>query len=210
MPIIVRRPAVRVRSPRDDELYVMMVFERHASHCARCEDPLHAYRVGRSLCPRGMQRAVDVTSYLCNRHGDTYSVAGFESPRRTGIKIHRDYAAVRGLLVAVERGMQLCQKQTMPRPTVHHYYDRTFAVPRQRSSVSLLPSSSSDEQTSRRQYVRVIERNPRDIQNNRCRVSVYQVCRRGRGSLCISDMADRAKRDGTYLRVHSPIRYYRH
>ena len=202
-----RRRIVRVRSPRDDELYVMMVFERHASHCEHCKDPLHAYEAGHSLCVRGEQCAVDVAAYLYNKHGDTYSVVGREGHRSERIKIYRDYPAVRGLLLAVESGMVLPRKRLELSPPDRTYTVRPVCRPSSSSSSSSPPPQPDQQQPDPR-YVRVIDRGPRDLKHKRRRVTVYHTIWGSRlGYRYDSDVAVRVKLARTYVRVYRPGRY---
>lgn len=55
-------PVLTVRDPNDDESFVLLEFERHASHCSRYSGPLSAYCEGRRLCVRGNQYANSVTN----------------------------------------------------------------------------------------------------------------------------------------------------
>ena len=114
------------RQPHDDELYVMRAFSRHASHCASCEHPYEVYRRGRTLCPKGHQRAVDVAQYVYNKAGQAYSLVDREGNQRVQIEIPVKCEPVRELLQAMERGLRLMRKA----PAVS--YDKNYPVaPRQ-------------------------------------------------------------------------------
>ncbi|BAE57111.1 unnamed protein product [Aspergillus oryzae RIB40] len=101
-PVEVVDPVLPVRDLEADEEYVMVAFERHASHCTRCADPLRARKDDRSLCERGHQYAVDVADYLYSKNGKSYSTLDRERNQPTLVKIPRDCRAVRALLLAIE------------------------------------------------------------------------------------------------------------
>ena len=103
-------PATYSRLPHDDELYVMKAFTRHASHCSTCVHPYDVHRKGGSLCSKGNQRALDVTQYIFNRAGQSFSVVDLEGDRRVQMEIPADCAVVRELLKALERGLRLRRK----------------------------------------------------------------------------------------------------
>ena len=62
------------RLPRDDEVYVMKAFTRHASHCSTCAHPYETYCIGDTLCYKGYQRALDVTKHVFSIAGQTYDI----------------------------------------------------------------------------------------------------------------------------------------
>lgn len=198
------RPIVRMRKPRDDELYVMMVFEHHAAHCHQCKDPLHAHRSGRTLCDRGLQCAVDVADYLYTRHGETYSVIGLEKRRPTLVRIHYRYTAVYGLLLAIEEGLIVQPKQSST-PTVDHRNSNS-------RTYTLSPRQESPPQKKPVRYVKVIEREPADLRRSRHGIarhhSRFDPSRRG--SLYEPDPVECIKRTRRYLRVYRPVHSYSH
>lgn len=112
-------PATYSRLPHDDELYVMKAFARHASHCSPCAHPYEVHRKGGSLCSKGHQRALDVTQYVFNKAGQTFSVVDLEGDRRVQMEIPVDCAVVRELLKAMERGLRLRRKVPVPSETYH-------------------------------------------------------------------------------------------
>lgn len=152
------------RLPRDDELYVMKAFARHASHCAACAHPYDAFRRGGTLCSRGHQRALDVAQYLYNKAGHAHSVIDREQGQRVHVEIPARCDAVRGLLKAMERGLRLRRKVT---PTSYANYDndsyytssstypqdRSRTHERQKSSSSTASASSSSSLRESR-YIR--------------------------------------------------------
>lgn len=85
----------------------MKAFARHCAHCSTCSDPYAAHLSGRSLCAKGLQRALDVTQYVFNKAGQAFSVVDLEGNQRCQIEIPADCDAVRKLLKAVERGLRL-------------------------------------------------------------------------------------------------------
>ena len=98
------------RLPHDDELYVMRVFARHASHCSTCAHPYEVHKKGGFLCNKGRQRALDVTQYVLNIAGQAYSMVDREGKHRVQLEIPADCNAVRELLKALERGLHLRRK----------------------------------------------------------------------------------------------------
>ena len=154
------------RLPRDDELYVMKAFARHASHCGACAHPYDAFRRGGTLCSRGHQRALDVAQYLYNKAGHAHSVIDREQGQRVHVEIPARCDAVRGLLKAMERGLRLRRKVT-PSDYVNYdndaYYtssstyppNRPLANNRQNSSSSTVTSSSTSSSSLREpRYIR--------------------------------------------------------
>ncbi|KAG7009643.1 hypothetical protein G7Y79_00002g007580 [Physcia stellaris] len=106
------------RLPRDDELFVMKAFARHASHCGSCAHPYDIFRRGGTLCSRGHQRALDVAQYLYNKTGQAHSLIDLEQGQRVHVEVPQRCEAVRELLKALERGLRLRRKVT---PPVHQY-----------------------------------------------------------------------------------------
>ncbi|KAF4230467.1 hypothetical protein CNMCM8980_002690 [Aspergillus fumigatiaffinis] len=201
-------PVLRVRELEDDEEYVMTEFERHASHCSQCADPLRLYQEDRSLCDRGHQYALDVAKYLYSENGKAKSVIDRELSQPTLVKIPRDCVAVRGLLLAIEDGMRLQRKeqekaQSQSRARVQVVapiisYDRTYPIaPRQTTTQQPIACNE------------IIEREPRTLK--RRRVIVYQSPRgSSRGSLYDSDAADRVERSKeSPSRIYRPTGYHR-
>ncbi|GAQ03219.1 hypothetical protein ALT_0540 [Aspergillus lentulus] len=201
-------PVLRVRELEDDEEYVMTAFERHASHCSQCADPLRVHQEDRSLCDRGHQYALDVAEYLYSENGKAKSVIDRELSQPTLVKIPRDCVAVRGLLLAIEDGMRLqrkeqgkAQSQTQARVQVVApiiSYDRTYPIaPRQATTQQPIACNE------------IIEREPRTLK--RRRVIIYQSPRgSSRGSLYDSDAADRVERSKeSPSRIYRPTGYHR-
>ncbi|MCJ1325049.1 hypothetical protein MMC10_001711 [Thelotrema lepadinum] len=116
------------RLPRDDEMYVLKAFSRHAKKCSSCYDPFRVYREGGTLCPKGHQRALDVAQYVYNKGGVAYSVVDGEKSQRVQIEIPSECEAVRSLLKAMERGLRVMKRA----PTVS--YDKGYYVPARRAS----------------------------------------------------------------------------
>ena len=188
---------VLVRELHADEEYVMMAFERHASHCTRCADPLLAHEQGQTLCDRGHQYAIDVAEYLYSKNGKAHSVVDRELNQATLVKIPRSCVAVRGLLLAVENGLRLRRRgKEQQRPLVT--YDETYSVPSQQLVQQPVV------------YHEIIEREPRTPKRRR-RVIVYPSPRGSpsRGSLYSSDAADRVERYNGSSRVYRPSEYFR-
>ncbi|GAB1202869.1 hypothetical protein BDV32DRAFT_118540 [Aspergillus pseudonomiae] len=213
-PIDVVDPVLPVRELEADEEYVMVAFERHASHCTRCADPLGARKEDRSLCERGHQYAVDVADYLYSKNGKSFSTLDRERNQPTLVKIPRDCRAVRALLLAIEDGLRLNRKEQgavqpprSPSPIIT--YDRNYPVP---------PRRSTSPQQQPVSYTEIIEREPRDAM--RRRVIVYSSPRSSpsrsspsrsspsRGSLYESDAAER-RRFRESSRIYRPTEYHR-
>lgn len=201
-PIDIVEPVVPVRNLEADEVYVMDAFERHASHCPQCADPLKAHEENRSLCERGHQYAIDVADYLYSKNGKSYSALDRELNQPTLVKIPRTCLAVRALLLAIEDGLRLNRKgrgavKTPRSPIIT--YDRTYPVPPRRST-------TPPEQPAL--YNEIIEREPRDMK--RRRVIVYSSPRSSpsRGSLYESDAAER-RRYRESSRIYRPTEYHR-
>ena len=115
------------RLPRDDEIYVMKAFARHASHCSSCAHPYDVHRRGGALCSKGHQRAINVAQYLYNKNGKAYSLVDREGNQRIQIEIPLGCDAVRELLKAIERGLRLHRKAAVVS------YDQIYHVPARRN-----------------------------------------------------------------------------
>lgn len=117
------------RPTSDDEYDVMQHFASYALRCPRCENPFRVYLNGDTLCERGHAYARDVAQYVYSKAGKAYSVADFNATgARVQIKIPPRCDAVRGLLKAVNQGLEIkCQK--LPAVVSH---DRTYPVAERR------------------------------------------------------------------------------
>ncbi|THC93642.1 hypothetical protein EYZ11_006892 [Aspergillus tanneri] len=198
------QPVLPVRELEADEEFVIAAFERHASHCYRCADPLQVQQEDRSLCDRGHQYALDVAEYIYSKKGKAYSVVDRELNQPTLVKIPRTSVAVRGLLLAIEDGLRLhrkeLQKSTQSAPVIS--YDRTYLVPPRRAATQ--PAASQPAA-----YNEIIEREPRSLK--RRRVIIYPSPRGSpsRGSLYEADAADRVERFKGSSRIYRPAEYHR-
>jgi len=172
------QPILRVRDLQDDEKFVLYEFERHASHCSRCANPLSAFRERRNLCPRGHQYAVDVAEYLYRKNGRDYSMVDRGFDQLMEVKIPRECIAAHSLLLAIEEGLRVHRKDE--KPPVIHSYDSTYYVPPRQAD------------TQREPYTQIIERTP--APTKRRRVIVYHQRSPSRGSLYESDHFDRIRR----------------
>ncbi|KAL8880880.1 MAG: hypothetical protein Q9192_007924 [Flavoplaca navasiana] len=183
------------RIPRDDELYVMKAFARHASHCSACARPYEVHRNGGTLCSKGHQRALDVAQYIYNKGGQSFSLVDRDGNHRVQVEIPASCEAVRSLLKAMERGLRLRRK--VP-PTS---YDKSYHIPaRGRAPSDSVSSSSSSDYTPLREprYIRTpsletAEPPPR-VQEYRRKKSALPASSSGRGSLYEDDMRERQRR----------------
>ena len=135
------------RLPRDDELYVMKAFARHARHCSSCARPYETHKKGGSLCPKGHQRALDVTQYLYNKQRETRSVVDRGGNRTVQVEIPANCDVVRNLLKAIERGLRL------RRMTPLQSYDSTYHIPARTLGQRVQPDRAPDYQREPR-YIR--------------------------------------------------------
>ena len=172
-------PATYSRLPHDDELYVMKAFARHASHCSTCARPYEVHRKGGSLCSKGHQRALDVSQYVFNRAGQTFSVVDLDDNRIVQMEIPADCIVIRELLKAKERGLRLRRKV----PVTNH--DESHRLP---------PRVIQPTVEHRR------PQEPRHIRKPMLETAVAPSSRRekhshsGRGSLYEADMKERERR----------------
>ncbi|KAI4113401.1 MAG: hypothetical protein LQ338_008182 [Usnochroma carphineum] len=170
------------RLPRDDELYVMKAFARHASHCSACASPYEVHRQGGTLCSKGHQRALDVAQYIYNKGGQSFSTVDHNGNNRVQIDIPANCEAVRSLLKAMERGLRL-RRNVQPVS-----YDATYDIaPRK------LPADYPSRPVREPRYIRkpsleTAEPPPRVQQHRREKSSS------GRGSLYEEDMRERQRR----------------
>jgi hypothetical protein len=165
-------PVTRVRDLADDETFVLSEYEGHASKCSRCVDALDTFREGRSLCERGLQYASDVANYVFSRDGKAFSAVDKERDEVMLVRIPRGFKASRRLLLAIEEGLRLHNRD---RPVIS--YDQNYLVEARR------PSTTEP-------VTEIIERAPR----TRRRVIVYPRSSPNRGSLYETDRADRQER----------------
>lgn len=172
------------RLPRDDEVYVMKAFARHASHCSSCAHPYDVHKRGGTLCTKGHQRAQDVAQYLYNKGGQAYSLVDREGNQRMQVEIPAGCESVRGLLKAIERGLRLYRHA----PATS--YDPTYSVP---------PRTIQPERNYQYPRETVTIRKPR-LETAEPPSSVYTRQQRrekpyyGRGSLFEEDMRERESR----------------
>ncbi|GAB1215847.1 hypothetical protein ATEIFO6365_0008043700 [Aspergillus terreus] len=193
-------PVVPVRDLQADEEYVINAFERHASHCDQCVDPLQVHKEDRSLCERGHQYALDVADYIYSKNGKAYSVVDREANQPTLVKVPRNCSAVRGLLLAIEDGLRVqrgADKAPAVQPPVISY-DRTYPIAPRR------PTSQQSVVCNE-----IIEREPRSLKPRR--VIVYPSPRSSpsRGSLYDEDEAERMELHKESSRIYRRREYHR-
>lgn len=112
-----------MRPPRDDELSVMRVFARHASHCKQCADPYKVWKTDGELCDKGHSYARDVAKYIYSKGGRPHSVIDKESrDERNEIEVPVDCEVIRNLTRAFHQGLYLGARK----PVVSH--DRNYLV----------------------------------------------------------------------------------
>ena len=104
-------PTTVSRLPYHYELYVMRRFARHVSNCADCAHPYKHHNSGRTLCPEGRHRALEVTKHVILKDGKPHSAIDLDKNKRVEIEIPPNYGAVRELLKAVEAGLRLRPKE---------------------------------------------------------------------------------------------------
>ncbi|RMZ82053.1 hypothetical protein DV737_g2162, partial [Chaetothyriales sp. CBS 132003] len=126
------KPTVRPhRSPREDELNVMRVFARHASHCDKCSSPYQTWMRREELCERGLSYARDVAKYIYSKGGVPYSVINRKITNdRVEVEIPADCKVIRSLTKAFDEGLNLQSR----RPVVSH--DPNYYVSPRRKTVS--------------------------------------------------------------------------
>ena len=112
------------RPSRQDEVFVMEHFDRHARKCPQCRDPYLTYLSGGTLCDDGHKLAQDVAHYVYSKGGKAYSTVDRESlGQRVRVEIPPECDRVRGLLRAVDHGLRVRKS----RPVVSH--DKSYYVP---------------------------------------------------------------------------------
>ena len=198
-------PATVSRLPRDDELYVMHRFARHASHCAACAHPYTVHKTGRTLCPKGHQRAIEVTEYVIAKEGKHHSVIDLEGNKRVEIEIPPDCGAVRELLKALERGLRLRRHEPIisydetyhvpPRTKATPYYDNgdayIIAPPGGRATTSTKHTERPRESRRRSPVSETVEPSSSSLRRTK---SEREKGYRGRGSLYEADMKEKERR----------------
>ncbi|OOF90265.1 hypothetical protein ASPCADRAFT_212114 [Aspergillus carbonarius ITEM 5010] len=189
-------PVVLVRDLEADEQLVISQFERHASHCPQCADPMTVLEAKLSLCKRGNQYARDVVDYLRSKNGKIYSVVDLELHRSTLVKVPLKNAAVRQLLLAIEQGLRVTLPATSPvTPPPVISYDP--APPRRASTQDNMACTA------------IIEREPRSLKRRRVIIYTSPRSSPSRGSLYEADAADRIERVNRTSRIYRPSEYYR-
>ena len=171
------------RLPRDDELYVMKAFARHASHCAICARPYEVHRSGGTLCSKGHQRALDVAQYIYAKGGQSFSLIDREGNSRVQVEIPTNMEPVRSLLKAMERGLRL-RRKVQPAS-----YDENYYIPARTLPTELRPSGSLKEPRYIRKPSLETAEPPPSLQQHRREKSF-----KGRGSLFEEDMRERERR----------------
>ena len=171
------------RLPRDDEVYVMKAFARHASHCSSCAHPYDVHRRGGTLCSKGHQRAIDVAQYLYNMSGQAYSLVDHEGNQRMQVEIPLGCEAVRDLLKAMERGLRLRRKAPVTS------YDQTYYVPARHNSFAD-PSVRQEPSYSRKPRLETAEPPAWSIRQQRREKPYYA----GRDSLYEHDLRERERK----------------
>ncbi|KPI40105.1 uncharacterized protein AB675_11257 [Cyphellophora attinorum] len=123
-PAVTFAPEVRAsRRLRDDERAVCATWSRHSAKCKRCFDPVAVWKKDGELCDRGRAYAIDVAKYIYSKGGRPHSVIDKQAfGQRTEIEIPYEYEAVRLLVKAFDKGLQL----TSARPVVSQ--DRTYYI----------------------------------------------------------------------------------
>lgn len=209
-PIDISDPLVVVRELYDDEKLVVDDYERHASHCTLCSNPIQTHKDGRPLCTSGTTRARTLAKYIYSRNGKHYSTVDYESGKSTRVKLPRDTFAVRDLLTALEQGLRLREKPLVVQPVQPVSYDRTYPVVARRASGQTRPRSMSPD------TYQIIERAPR---LSRSPTSIMYRSPGGspsrptssRGSLYNSDRQDRVERQYEVPRryIEGTTKYHR-
>ena len=178
------------RLPRDDELYVMRAFARHASHCPACAQPYEVHRQGGTLCSKGHQRALDVAQYIYSKGGQSFSAIDGDGNNRVHVEIPANCEAVRSLLKAMERGLRL-RREVQPSS-----FDETYPIP-PRKLPSDYPSQTSREPryTPKTRLDTVEPISPR-------RQHRREKSHSGRGSLYEEDQRERERRYQERMRIY--------
>ncbi|KAL8922366.1 MAG: hypothetical protein Q9208_005219 [Pyrenodesmia sp. 3 TL-2023] len=179
------------RLPRDDELYVMKAFARHASHCSACARPYEVHRQGGTLCSKGHERALDVAQYVYCKGGQSFSTIDHEGNNRIQVEIPANCEAVRSLLKAMERGLRLRRKV---QPVS---YDRTYEIPPRKLPTDFHSRSDREPRYIRKPSLETAEPPPRVQQHRREKSSS------GRGSLYDEDLRERQRR----YKERTPVYY---
>ncbi|ETN39904.1 uncharacterized protein HMPREF1541_06130 [Cyphellophora europaea CBS 101466] len=99
------------RRLREDERAVCNSWSKHAAKCSHCRYPVDVWRKGGKLCDRGRMYAIDVAQYIYSKGGRPYSVIDKAAyGQRNEIEMPTEYAAVRELVRAFDKGLTLASK----------------------------------------------------------------------------------------------------
>lgn len=129
------------RRLREDERAVCASWSRHAAKCSHCNDPVDVWRRGGQLCDRGRSYAIDIARYIFSKAGRPHSVIDkVYNGQRNEIEIPYEYDAVRELIRAFDKGLNLNSKSHVVNhdrdyyvePRDADYYDNIEITPRSR------------------------------------------------------------------------------
>lgn len=208
---------------------MLNAFERHATHCPRCEDPIKTFDEGNTLCDRGNQYAIDVDKYIYAINDMAHSVVDRELNQATLVQIPMNCESTRRLLLAVQYGLPLRRKEVrfedekQKEKDNHNQNQNQSQNQRQRSESPARPVISYDRtypvaprrpvSQSQTLSTEVIERTPQ--RNVKHRVIVYPSSSSSvrsssstRGSLYEEDLVDRVDRRRPSPRRNWPIDYH--
>ncbi|KIX06017.1 uncharacterized protein Z518_03991 [Rhinocladiella mackenziei CBS 650.93] len=126
-----------IRPPRDDELWVMTQFARHAAKCDDCRDPYGAFKQDRLLCDKGNALARDVANYLYSKGDKPFSVINKKEGERMQVEVPADCKVIESLVKAFGRGLVLRVPKPvkpaapvvlMPKVDKHDQYERVEKI----------------------------------------------------------------------------------
>lgn len=197
------------RPATNEEAWVFYNFEVHARKCPHCQNPLEVYKSGDNLCDEGIELAIELTEYVYNKDGTTYSVA-HEAGKVVRVEMPAEYNQARSLLRAIERRLH------SRKPTPFMSYDKSYYVP------ARTPMKASEKP------VKVEQPKVRTPKASRPHVDaeVVEWPRKAtvdvsrRGSLYVKDMEEQRRAERSYnveirepskrdIREHRSAGYYR-
>ena len=147
---------------------MVTAYKRHSSRYRQCARPLNGES---TMCGRGYGYARDVANYLFAQNGGHFSVVANEEGKRVQVQIPRKALRVRGLLAAIEKGLNLCPRRAFTEIQSCH-------IPPWRPATRQINPQCPPRKLK---TYKVIEREPQKA--NRQALPCYFLCRRPAHSL---------------------------
>ncbi|KAJ4322332.1 hypothetical protein N0V94_002441 [Neodidymelliopsis sp. IMI 364377] len=184
------------RPVNNAESWALYNFEMHARKCAYCRDPYEVHRNHDQLCEHGHRLAQEVTSYIYNKEGKSFSTKE-EDYKTVQVEIPSGYVEVSGLLRAVERSLR--HRSRRPFVSMDRSYDvvpRTHGLPQRHRSVKVEHEQKPKTKSSRPRSGEVVDWPDK--------VEISNTASSRRGSLYEEDLAKKRRNAKYNVEVREP------